>query len=117
VIPLRPSSVELAPITDFDSVGAFGRELAMGSGEAHVHFSVRRVTSERAAMQRSARRCMFFVAAAVLGGCAHPRLATRGYNISSERSDYSPTVRLAVALPVISPVAPAIRSRSPSTAP
>lgn len=57
-------------------------------------------------MQRSARRCMFFVAAAVLGGCAHPRLATRGYNISSERSDYSPTVRLAVALPVISPVAP-----------
>jgi quercetin dioxygenase-like cupin family protein len=38
VIPLRPSSVELAPITDFESVGAFSGELANGSGEAHIHF-------------------------------------------------------------------------------
>jgi hypothetical protein len=38
-----------------------------------------------------------------LGGCAHVRPAPSGYNVSSERSDYSPTVRLAVALPLLSP--------------
>jgi hypothetical protein len=40
------------------------------------------------------------VLSGVLIGCAHPRLAAAGYNVSSERSDYSPTVRLAVALPL-----------------
>jgi hypothetical protein len=35
--------------------------------------------------------------------CAHPRFAPTGFNISSERSDYSPAVRLAIALPVVSP--------------
>ena len=49
--------------------------------------------------------CGFLLAAATLGGCAHPRPAALGYNISSERSDYSPAVRLAVALPVVSATA------------
>lgn len=40
-------------------------------------------------------------ASVVLCACAHPRLAPAGFNISSERSDYSPAVRLAVALPVV----------------
>lgn len=49
------------------------------------------------------RRCTALIAVVALSGCVHPRLAASGYNVSSERSDYSPTVRLAVALPVISP--------------
>jgi hypothetical protein len=39
------------------------------------------------------------VAMALLGGCAHLRPVGTGFNVSSERSDYSPAVRLAVALP------------------
>lgn len=50
------------------------------------------------------RRWSGIVAAGVLAAaCAHPRLAAPGFNISSERSDYSPAVRLAVALPVVPP--------------
>jgi hypothetical protein len=37
----------------------------------------------------------------VASACAHPRLAPAGFNVSSERSDYSPTLRLAVALPIV----------------
>jgi hypothetical protein len=44
-------------------------------------------------------------AALTLGGCAHVRPAPGGHNVSSERSDYSPTVRLALRLPVL-PTAP-----------
>jgi len=33
-----------------------------------------------------------------LPACAHPRTLALGYNISSDQSDYSPTVRLAIAL-------------------
>lgn len=40
------------------------------------------------------------MAMALLGGCAHLRPVGPGFNISSERSDYSPAVRLAVALPL-----------------
>jgi len=43
------------------------------------------------------------VLSGVLIGCAHQRLAAAGYNVSSERSDYSPTVRLAIALPLAPP--------------
>lgn len=46
-----------------------------------------------------------FLAGLAAGACAHPRLAGAGFNVSSERSDYSPTVRLAVALPVVQPTA------------
>lgn len=42
-----------------------------------------------------------FILGAFAGACAHPRLAARGFNVSSERSDYSPSVRLAVALPLV----------------
>jgi hypothetical protein len=45
------------------------------------------------------------LAFSALSGCVHPRPASGGYNVSSERSDYSPTIRLAVALPVIAPAA------------
>jgi hypothetical protein len=44
--------------------------------------------------------------------CADPRLVTRGYNVSSELSDYSPAVRLAVALPMLAQARIATRSRS-----
>lgn len=40
------------------------------------------------------------LAAIALGGCAHLRPVGPGFNVSSERSDYSPTVRLAIALPL-----------------
>lgn len=40
------------------------------------------------------------LAVVLLIGCAQPRLAATGYNVSSERSDYSPVLRLAVALPI-----------------
>jgi hypothetical protein len=38
---------------------------------------------------------------ASIAACTHPRLAPAGFNVSSERSDYSPNVRLAIALPVV----------------
>lgn len=40
------------------------------------------------------------IAMGLLGGCAHLRPVRPGFNVSSERSDYSPAVRLAVALPL-----------------
>ena len=49
--------------------------------------------------RRSAWGLLVFGAFAA--ACAHPRLAPPGFNISSERSDYSPNVRLAVALPLV----------------
>lgn len=33
--------------------------------------------------------------------CAHVKRAPPGYNVSSERSDYTPSLRLAVAVPVV----------------
>lgn len=36
-----------------------------------------------------------------LFACAHLRRAPAGYNVSSERSDYTPAVRLAVAVPTL----------------
>jgi hypothetical protein len=36
-----------------------------------------------------------------LAGCRHLHPAASGYNVSSERSNYSPTLRLAVALPLL----------------
>jgi hypothetical protein len=53
-------------------------------------------------MKRPFVRQRLIIACAVASGCAHPRLAGTGFNVSSERSDYSPAVRLAVALPVAS---------------
>jgi hypothetical protein len=55
-------------------------------------------------MQPLVRRWSRAVVVGILAAaCAHPRLATPGFNVSSERSDYSPAVRLAVALPVATP--------------
>lgn len=34
-------------------------------------------------------------------GCTHLRAAPHGYNVSSERSDYTPSLRLAVAVPTV----------------
>ena len=52
-------------------------------------------------IQPLVRRWSGVVVTGVLAAaCAHPRLAAPGFNVSSEQSDYSPAVRLAVALPM-----------------
>ena len=58
---------------------------------------------------RAYERRIAALAAMVLGGCAHLQPVATGYNVSSERSDYSPNLRLAVALPLLPP-APGVDS-------